>query len=141
MQPPAQELMARDLHDNAWTFRHIYRGIAPFSKSFSVRPLIRLYSVKLRWWLLSFFFCFDMSLLPKWYFNPILLFTINHPSGLSSIYNYSRINMIHLLLFGVNHCFISCSFSSSNLTVSLAVRITILLLCQKCTKSVHLFII
>jgi hypothetical protein len=27
MQPPAQELMARDLHDNLWTFRHIYRGI------------------------------------------------------------------------------------------------------------------
>ncbi|XP_006659604.2 auxin response factor 21 [Oryza brachyantha] len=26
MQPPAQELQARDLHDNAWTFRHIYRG-------------------------------------------------------------------------------------------------------------------
>ncbi|CAN1291089.1 Auxin response factor 19 [Linum perenne] len=26
MQPPAQELVARDLHDNAWTFRHIYRG-------------------------------------------------------------------------------------------------------------------
>ncbi|KAI3814771.1 hypothetical protein L1987_14415 [Smallanthus sonchifolius] len=26
MQPPAQELMARDLHDNVWTFRHIYRG-------------------------------------------------------------------------------------------------------------------
>ncbi|KAL3332451.1 hypothetical protein AABB24_032828 [Solanum stoloniferum] len=26
MQPPAQELMARDLHDQAWTFRHIYRG-------------------------------------------------------------------------------------------------------------------
>ncbi|XP_068659578.1 auxin response factor 16-like [Aristolochia californica] len=26
MQPPAQELMARDLHDVAWTFRHIYRG-------------------------------------------------------------------------------------------------------------------
>ncbi|KAG9135669.1 hypothetical protein Leryth_002400 [Lithospermum erythrorhizon] len=26
MQPPAQELTARDLHDNAWTFRHIYRG-------------------------------------------------------------------------------------------------------------------
>ncbi|KAG9140863.1 hypothetical protein Leryth_010399 [Lithospermum erythrorhizon] len=26
MQPPAQELMARDLHDTAWTFRHIYRG-------------------------------------------------------------------------------------------------------------------
>ncbi|XP_022729005.1 auxin response factor 19-like isoform X2 [Durio zibethinus] len=26
MQPPAQELVARDLHDNVWTFRHIYRG-------------------------------------------------------------------------------------------------------------------
>ncbi|PON84617.1 Auxin response factor [Trema orientale] len=26
MQPPAQELAARDLHDNTWTFRHIYRG-------------------------------------------------------------------------------------------------------------------
>ncbi|KAL9682539.1 hypothetical protein QQ045_014340 [Rhodiola kirilowii] len=26
LQPPAQELTARDLHDNMWTFRHIYRG-------------------------------------------------------------------------------------------------------------------
>ncbi|KAG2579990.1 hypothetical protein PVAP13_6NG300700 [Panicum virgatum] len=26
MQPPAQELQARDLHDSIWTFRHIYRG-------------------------------------------------------------------------------------------------------------------
>ncbi|CAA6671181.1 unnamed protein product [Spirodela intermedia] len=26
MQPPAQELQVRDLHDNVWTFRHIYRG-------------------------------------------------------------------------------------------------------------------
>ncbi|XP_022750003.1 auxin response factor 19-like isoform X2 [Durio zibethinus] len=26
MQPPAQELVARDLHDNKWTFRHVYRG-------------------------------------------------------------------------------------------------------------------
>ncbi|KAM0842868.1 hypothetical protein ACQ4PT_058051 [Festuca glaucescens] len=26
MQPPAQEIQARDLHDNVWTFRHIYRG-------------------------------------------------------------------------------------------------------------------
>ncbi|EPS72300.1 hypothetical protein M569_02457, partial [Genlisea aurea] len=25
LQPPAQELVARDLHDNVWTFRHIYR--------------------------------------------------------------------------------------------------------------------
>jgi len=26
MQPPAQEIQARDLHDSTWTFRHIYRG-------------------------------------------------------------------------------------------------------------------
>ncbi|XP_078443888.1 auxin response factor 5-like [Wolffia australiana] len=26
MQPPAQELQVKDLHDNVWTFRHIYRG-------------------------------------------------------------------------------------------------------------------
>ncbi|XP_042064688.1 auxin response factor 5-like [Salvia splendens] len=26
MQPPFQELVVRDLHDNTWTFRHIYRG-------------------------------------------------------------------------------------------------------------------
>ncbi|XP_039018595.1 auxin response factor 19-like isoform X2 [Hibiscus syriacus] len=26
MQPPAQELVARDLHENTWTFRHIFRG-------------------------------------------------------------------------------------------------------------------
>ncbi|MQL92192.1 hypothetical protein Taro_024815 [Colocasia esculenta] len=26
VQPPSQELQARDLHDNVWTFRHIYRG-------------------------------------------------------------------------------------------------------------------
>lgn len=26
MQPPAQELVAKDLHGHAWTFRHIYRG-------------------------------------------------------------------------------------------------------------------
>ena len=26
MQPPAQELGAKDLHDASWTFRHIYRG-------------------------------------------------------------------------------------------------------------------
>ncbi|CAI9783399.1 unnamed protein product [Fraxinus pennsylvanica] len=25
-QPPAQELVVRDLHENLWTFRHIYRG-------------------------------------------------------------------------------------------------------------------
>lgn len=33
MQPPAQELVARDLHDTVWTFRHIYRGM------FSYQPL------------------------------------------------------------------------------------------------------
>jgi hypothetical protein len=27
---PAQELVARDLHDNEWHFRHIYRGIHSF---------------------------------------------------------------------------------------------------------------
>ncbi|KAJ8538287.1 hypothetical protein K7X08_014827 [Anisodus acutangulus] len=26
MQPPTQDLVVRDLHDNTWTFRHIYRG-------------------------------------------------------------------------------------------------------------------
>ncbi|KAI8553279.1 hypothetical protein RHMOL_Rhmol05G0003100 [Rhododendron molle] len=26
MQPPAQELVAKDLHDQSWAFRHIYRG-------------------------------------------------------------------------------------------------------------------
>ncbi|KOM47659.1 hypothetical protein LR48_Vigan07g136300 [Vigna angularis] len=26
MQPPAQELVAKDLHDSTWPFRHIYRG-------------------------------------------------------------------------------------------------------------------
>ncbi|CAL5024064.1 unnamed protein product [Urochloa decumbens] len=26
MQPPAQELQARDIHDTLWTFRHIFRG-------------------------------------------------------------------------------------------------------------------
>ncbi|CAL5199163.1 unnamed protein product [Lathyrus oleraceus] len=26
MQPPAQELVAKDLHDSSWAFRHIYRG-------------------------------------------------------------------------------------------------------------------
>lgn len=28
MQPPCQELTAKDLHDQTWTFRHIYRGIS-----------------------------------------------------------------------------------------------------------------
>ncbi|XP_057740842.1 auxin response factor 5-like [Arachis stenosperma] len=31
IQPPIQELVVGDLHDNTWTFRHIYRGGGPFS--------------------------------------------------------------------------------------------------------------
>lgn len=30
IQPPTQELVVRDLHDNTWTFRHIYRGVYAF---------------------------------------------------------------------------------------------------------------
>jgi hypothetical protein len=39
MQPPAQELQARDIHDNVWTFRHIYRGVEnlTFSITFFVK--------------------------------------------------------------------------------------------------------
>lgn len=36
-QPPAQELIAKDLHDNEWKFRHIFRGrfhLSSFSTSF-----------------------------------------------------------------------------------------------------------
>lgn len=36
MQPPAQELVARDLHDTLWTFRHIYRGRYRFWVSFTI---------------------------------------------------------------------------------------------------------
>ncbi|RWV93521.1 hypothetical protein GW17_00044018 [Ensete ventricosum] len=34
-QPPAQELIAKDLHGNEWKFRHIFRGSTawPFSNS------------------------------------------------------------------------------------------------------------
>lgn len=38
MQPPAQEIQARDLHDATWTFRHIYRGKnAASRKSFGLK--------------------------------------------------------------------------------------------------------
>ena len=30
MQPPCQELVAKDIHDNTWTFRHIFRGFTLF---------------------------------------------------------------------------------------------------------------
>lgn len=38
IQPPTQELVVRDLHDNTWTFRHIYRG----KDAFDVQPCIAL---------------------------------------------------------------------------------------------------
>ena len=36
MQPPAQELCAKDLHDASWTFRHIYRGLHRLKSQHSV---------------------------------------------------------------------------------------------------------
>ncbi|GLJ28172.1 hypothetical protein SUGI_0553400 [Cryptomeria japonica] len=32
-QPPTQEIVARDLHGNDWSFRHIYRGWSVFVRS------------------------------------------------------------------------------------------------------------
>ena len=136
MQPPAQEIVARDLHDNTWTFRHIYRGIAPFSNPFSSCLLIRLYSVRLKWCFVKLFLLLlTMSLLLKCYFNPILLFTTTSPGGLLSVYDYSRINIIHAFLFGVKCCFILCYLSSLNLTVGWIMRCIVLSICQKCTRS------
>lgn len=40
MQPPAQEIVARDLHDSVWTFRHIYRGISHSTTMLSIYSLI-----------------------------------------------------------------------------------------------------
>ncbi|KAK9115661.1 hypothetical protein Sjap_014608 [Stephania japonica] len=37
-QPPAQELIARDLHDAEWKFRHIFRGIRRASRPQTVMP-------------------------------------------------------------------------------------------------------
>lgn len=45
MQPPAQELVARDLHDNVWTFRHIYRGRFKFYLRIQMRNSIFYFSV------------------------------------------------------------------------------------------------
>lgn len=42
MQPPAQELIAKDLHDNEWKFRHIFRGGCSFLDSFSLSPTLSL---------------------------------------------------------------------------------------------------
>lgn len=39
MQPPTQELVAKDLHDNTWAFRHIYRGIATLTYSSFIADL------------------------------------------------------------------------------------------------------
>jgi auxin response factor len=42
MQPPNQELIVRDLHDNMWTFRHIYRGrVEHYLISFSLSSWIK----------------------------------------------------------------------------------------------------
>lgn len=54
MQPPAQELVARDLHDNVWTFRHIYRGIVLDSSQSKQNFQIRCFSL--------FVFVFNMSI-------------------------------------------------------------------------------
>jgi hypothetical protein len=49
MQPPAQEIQARDLHDNVWTFRHIYRGNRCsimdifLAEKFSIRAIMGIY--------------------------------------------------------------------------------------------------
>lgn len=40
MQPPAQELVAKDLHGVSWTFRHIYRGnVSLLSQSYDIYSL------------------------------------------------------------------------------------------------------
>lgn len=44
MQPPNQELVVRDLHDNTYTFRHIYRGENAFSFAFSSLTELLMYS-------------------------------------------------------------------------------------------------
>lgn len=36
LQPPAQELIAKDLHDNDWKFRHIFRGTFFVLSSFKI---------------------------------------------------------------------------------------------------------
>ncbi|KAK7830552.1 auxin response factor 5 [Quercus suber] len=38
MQPPTQELVVRDLHDNTWTFRHIYRGVRRANRQQTTLP-------------------------------------------------------------------------------------------------------
>ena len=50
MQPPAQEIVAKDLHGQSWTFRHIYRGTLPNS------------------WIFLFLVCF-LLLTFDWYFD------------------------------------------------------------------------
>lgn len=47
MQPPAQELQAKDLHDNQWTFRHIYRGKS--RKAIMLHVLLGQYSCLFCW--------------------------------------------------------------------------------------------
>ncbi|KAL6509991.1 hypothetical protein OROHE_020608 [Orobanche hederae] len=40
MQPPTQELVVRDLHNNTWTSRHIYRGLLPDSRLLEITKAI-----------------------------------------------------------------------------------------------------
>lgn len=43
MNPPCQELVAKDLHGFEWNFRHIYRGIgAPYGNQCCVWRLCKL---------------------------------------------------------------------------------------------------
>ena len=65
MQPPAQELGARDLHDNVWTFRHIYRGrfvLLPFESSSIIKHFF---------FVIAMFVCYTISrqLIPGTWFS------------------------------------------------------------------------
>jgi len=57
MQPPAQEIVAKDLHDSTWTFRHIYRGIA--------KQLLPVFIVFILCYSISFFLFMYASLIPQ----------------------------------------------------------------------------
>lgn len=45
--PPAQELKARDLHDQEWHFRHIYRGI--IASYFIIYLSVQIFPPYIRW--------------------------------------------------------------------------------------------
>ncbi|RWW08762.1 hypothetical protein BHE74_00017566, partial [Ensete ventricosum] len=59
-QPPAQELIARDLHGNEWKFRHIFRGEYMFCSSviwslvfYATKLYLRIPCYKIRSWFQS----------------------------------------------------------------------------------------